>query len=355
MRRGTIRRRRRLCRRGTIRRRRRLCRRGTIGRGRRLCRRATRRSRPDGPHRTRSAVELADRRGVASRRFRACARGHPGQLPRRERGGLDVRTPGRVPAERPRWRVRLRGPPRPSVVVVVVVVVSRKYPVPRHELIFGEPPARPAARDVVGAQLQRLLGGGAHKGRRRGRRVVAGRSAPARSRRGHRGSLDLVPRVPDRGTRLAIPVTHRGPRVAVRADVHRRRRRRRRRRTRLILVAGKDPSQPPRARRRRRRRRLLWGIGSPDPADHLLESSLLLQQRLPPALLERGHGYSIGRGRRRVRVRARRRESVGEAPPASARAGNLRGVLVLVRGPSRGAGAGRRAVRVVSSRPSRIE
>ena len=160
MRRGTIRRRRRLCRRGTIRRRRRLCRRGTIGRRRRLCRRA-RRSRPDGPHRTRSAVELADRRGVASRRFRACARGDPGQLPRRERGGLDVRTPGRVPAERPRGRVRLRGPPRPSVVVVVVVVVvSREYPVPRHKLILGEPPARPAARDVVGAQLQRLLGGG---------------------------------------------------------------------------------------------------------------------------------------------------------------------------------------------------
>ena len=350
MRRGTIRRRRRLCRRGTIRRRRRLCRRGTIGRRRRLCRRATRRSRPDGPDRTRSAVELADRRGVASRRFRACARGHPGQLPRRERGGLDVRTPGRVPAERPRGRVRLRGPPRPSVVVVVVVVVSREYPVPRHELILGEPPARPAARDVVGAQLQRLLGGGAHKGRRRGRRVVAGRSAPARSRRGHRGSLDLVPRVPDRGTRCAIPVTHRGPRVAVRADVHRRRRHRRR--TRLILVARRDPSQSPWGRCRCR---LLWGIGSPDPADHLLESSLLLQQRLPPALLERGHGYSIGRGRRRVRVRARRRESVGEAPPASARAGNLRGVLVLVRGPSRGAGAGRRAVRVVSSRPSRIE
>ena len=131
------------------------------------------------------------------RRFRASARGHLGQLPRRERGGLDVRTPGRVPAERPRGRVRLRGPPRPSV-VVVVVVVSREYPVPRHELILGEPPARPAARDVVGAQLQRLLGGGAHVGRRRGRRVVAGLSAPARSRRGHRGSLDLVPRVHDR-------------------------------------------------------------------------------------------------------------------------------------------------------------
>ena len=131
------------------------------------------------------------------RRFRASARGHLGQLPRRERGGLDVRTTGRVPAERPRGRVRLRGPPRPSV-VVVVVVVSREYPVPRHELILGEPPARPAARDVVGAQLQRLLGGGAHVGRRRGRRVVAGLSAPARSRRGHRGSLDLVPRVHDR-------------------------------------------------------------------------------------------------------------------------------------------------------------
>ena len=81
----------------------------------------------------------------------------------------------------------------------------REYPVPRHKLILGEPPARPAARDVVGAQLQRLLGGGAHKGRRRGRRVVAGRSAPARSRRGHRGSLDLVPRVPDPGYPIGDP------------------------------------------------------------------------------------------------------------------------------------------------------